>query len=250
MKHLTAISFVLSFAILPQIDTERTVWDGVYNEAQAQRGALSYTRNCGGCHMENLAGQGEVPALKGTAFMDRWRDYSLLPLLSLIKTEMPPLRFRTPGTPKLSDETYTDILTYLLKANDFPAGNSELALDALDKVQIVGREGPAPPPNFALVLVVGCMALTADSRWVVAAATEPVRATMPDITTAEELRASLAKQFGTRQFRLADFGYLGAEFRPESLRGQKIQVKGYLIRQREFERISVTSLQTVASRCG
>ncbi len=250
MTHLAVITFLLSFSILPQSDAGKTVWDGVYTQAQAERGALAYGANCRGCHMEDLGGQGEAPALKGNAFMDRWRDYSLQPLLSLIKTEMPPLRFRTPGTPKLNDETYADILTYLLLANDFPPGTRELTLDTLDKVQIVGKEGPAPPPNFALVMVVGCLALTPDSRWTVVAATEPVRATMPDIATAEELRASQARRFGTRQFRLADFGYLGAEFRPDSLRGHKIQVKGYLIQQREFERISVTSLETVAPRCG
>ena len=42
MTHLAVITFLLSLSILPQSDAGRTVWDGVYTRAQAERGALAY----------------------------------------------------------------------------------------------------------------------------------------------------------------------------------------------------------------
>ena len=169
-----------------------TVWDGVYTVPQADRGLAAYTKNCGACHMADLGGRGESPALKGDGFMDRWHDYSLRPLFGLIKTEMPPLRFRMPDTHPLPDDTYVDIISYLLKVNGFPAGTSELTLANLNAVQILGKKGAAPPPNFALVLLVGCLAQDARGRWILEGATSPVRATMPDQATAEEIQADVA----------------------------------------------------------
>jgi hypothetical protein len=230
--------------------THRSVWDGVFNAAQAQRGRAAYSANCSGCHMDDLGGnRGEAPALKGAGFMDRWRDYPLEPLLALIETEMPPLRFRTRETPKRSADTNLDIVAYLLDRNGFPAGNAELTRPSVPRVFIVDKDGPQPPPNFALVLSVGCLVPENPTRWVLANATEPTRATRPDEATAEELAAASFTPLGRRQFRVADLGYLGVEFNIEAFRGHKVQVKGYLIRQPEFERISVTSITDIARSC-
>jgi hypothetical protein len=75
----------------------------------------------------------------------------------MVRTEMPPLRFRTPETKQLPDNVYLDIITYIFKENGFPAGKAGLSLDNLEKVQILGRNGIQPPPQYALVLSVGCM---------------------------------------------------------------------------------------------
>jgi hypothetical protein len=200
--------------------------------------------------MNDLGGnRGEAPALKGAAFMDRWRDYPLQPLYALIETEMPPLRFRTPETPKRNAGANLDILAYLLEGNGFPAGNTELTQNGLTRVFMVDKEGPQPPPNFALVLSVGCLVPETPSRWILANATEPIRATKPDEATPEEMAAASFTPLGRRQFRVADLGYLGPGFSPEAFRGHKVQVKGYLIRQPEFERISVTSIVDIARGC-
>jgi hypothetical protein len=233
-----------------QTSARRTVWDGVFTTAQAQRGRGAFAANCKGCHMEDLGGtKGEAPALKGDAFMDRWRDYPLQPLMELIETEMPPLRFRTPETPKRDTATNIDILAYLLAENGFPAGATELTQGTLGRVSMINKDGPQAPPNFALVLSVGCLVPETSSRWVLANATEPVRATKPDDTTPEELVAASLAPLGRRQFRVADLGYLGDGFNPAAYRGHKVQVKGYLIRQPEFERISVTSIGDIARGC-
>jgi hypothetical protein len=85
--------------------------------------------------------------------------------------------------------------------------------------------------------------------WTLTSATEPVRATLPDIYTKDEIEAAKTKLLGLREYRLADFGYLGRGFAPDNLEGHRILVKGYIIRQREFERISVTSVTDIAPGC-
>ena len=35
-----------------------TVWDGVYTEGQAERGAVQYTEACAACHTPDLSGDG------------------------------------------------------------------------------------------------------------------------------------------------------------------------------------------------
>jgi len=227
---------------------KKSVWDGAYSPAQAERGQKAYTANCAGCHQPDLAGKGEVPPLKGDAFMERWHDYSVKPLFNMIKNEMPPLRFRTSETKPLPDPMYVDIISYIFKTNGFPAGDKELTADALDRVQILGKNGVQPPPQFALVLSVGCMTYKPVS-WMLSYATTPVRATMPDVAIRDEIEAAKATPLGFRDYRLADFGYLGREFNPEALEDHRILVKGYIIRQPEFERISVTSVTDIAAEC-
>jgi hypothetical protein len=238
----------LAFPPLQAQDPQRSVWDGAYTEAQAERGQKAYAANCAGCHQQDLRGKGEVPALKGDAFIERWHDYSVKPMFEMIKTEMPPLRFRTPETKPLPDATYVDIITYIFKSNAFPAGSGELGVDGLEQVQILGKNGAQPPPQYALVLSVGCMRYRPIS-WMLSSATSPVRATMPDVAAREEIAAAREVELGFRDYRLADFGYLGRNFNPESLEDHRILVKGYIISQPEFERISVTSVTDIAADC-
>jgi hypothetical protein len=115
-------------------------------------------------------------------------------------------------------------------------------------VQILSKNGVQPPPQFALVLSVGCMTYKPIS-WMLTDATTPARATMPDLATKDEIDAAKSVPLGFRQYRLADFGYLGRGFNPEAFEDHRILVKGYIIRQTEFERISVTSVTDIAAQC-
>jgi hypothetical protein len=239
---------MLATVAMPVQSGKKSVWAGAYTTAQAERGEKAFIANCAGCHQTNLGGKGEVPALKGDGFMERWHDYSVKPLFEMIRTEMPPLRFRTPETKPLPDNLYVDIITYIFKSNGFPAGDSELSLTSLDQVQILSKTGVQPPPQFALVLSVGCMTYRPQS-WMLRYATSPIRATMGDIAAREEIEAAKTVQLGLRDYRLADFGYLGRGFNPEALEDHRVLVKGYIIRQPEFERISVTSVTDIAREC-
>ena len=65
----------------------------------------------------------------------------------------------------------------------------------------------------------------------------------------EEIEAAKTTPLGFREYRLADFGYFGRDFNPEALEDHRVLVKGYIIRQPEFERISVTSVTNIAAEC-
>src|SRR5258705_9379705 len=109
-------------------------------------------------------------AMKGDFFMERRREDNLETLFLNMKATMPR---GNPGS--LPDQTYTDIISYLLQSNDMPTGSTELKPDTLEKIQLVGKDGPKPVPNFAPVLAVGCLIETGENRWVLTDASEPVR---------------------------------------------------------------------------
>jgi mono/diheme cytochrome c family protein len=115
--------------------TRRSVWDGVYTDAQAKRGRESYEYSCATCHGPDLDGDPgrDVPALYGEDFIGQWSKHTVKDLFDLIMKSMPK---DSPGS--LRAETYVEIVTYLLQANEFPSGGQELTTDAavLDRVGI------------------------------------------------------------------------------------------------------------------
>jgi len=64
----------------------RTVWDGVYTEAQAARGMTAFGQSCAGCHA--LAAQGKAP-LVGDAFWKSFAQKSVGDVLEFVSTYMP-----------------------------------------------------------------------------------------------------------------------------------------------------------------
>ncbi len=104
-----------------------TVKDGVYTEAQAARGQAAYKEHCGYCHRDNLTGGGSeagAPALAGPIFVHRWRDQPVSDVFVTIGTTMPQDK---PDT--LGPQTVVDIVSFLLKANQFPSGPQDLPAD-------------------------------------------------------------------------------------------------------------------------
>jgi hypothetical protein len=69
------------------------------------------------------------------------------------------------------------------------------------------------------------------------------------MVTVDEIQTAATKPPGTLEFRLENFGYLGADFSAERYQGQRVLVKGTLVRQQSAERINITSLTTVAETC-
>ena len=103
----------------------RSVWDGVYTEAQAARGAKVYAERCTACHGETLGGVEAAPALTGAAFNTTWDGVPLGDLAERIRVSMP---LDAPGS--LSRRQTSDVVAYLLQAGKFPAGSSELPAEA------------------------------------------------------------------------------------------------------------------------
>ena len=102
----------------------RTVWDGVYTDAQAERGRESYQQSCVGCHRDDLRGDNTAPSLVGESFTFLWGDMEVGELSARIQKLMPP---QGPGS--LPAQTYIDIVAFMLQKNAFPAGSVELSAD-------------------------------------------------------------------------------------------------------------------------
>ena len=102
----------------------RTVWDGVYTEAQARRGQSEYMRACAACHAEDLRGNGTAPSLVEESFAFLYGDTSVGDLLERIRMLMPSDR---PGS--LSGQSYRDVIAFILQSNKLPSGEKELDAD-------------------------------------------------------------------------------------------------------------------------
>lgn len=111
----------------------QSLQDGVYTEAQAERGAEEYSARCASCHSADLRGNSNSPSLIGLSFMFIWEGRSLGELYEKMSTEMPT---EDPGS--LSQQSYAAILAFILQSNEFPVGNHELpsTADALNSIQI------------------------------------------------------------------------------------------------------------------
>jgi len=111
------------------------VWDGIYTEAQADRGTMIYKENCESCHAENMHGGPGVKGLVGIGFRFLWDGHNLGELFDYMQINMPPGKAGL-----LTDQEYIDVLTTVLRGNDIPAGGTaELAPDQklLDGIKIV-----------------------------------------------------------------------------------------------------------------
>jgi mono/diheme cytochrome c family protein len=67
----------------------RPAWDGVFNAAQAARGAAVYRESCARCHGQDLSGGENSPALAGAGFLARWSGKSAADFLERTRRTMP-----------------------------------------------------------------------------------------------------------------------------------------------------------------
>src|SRR5579864_5284997 len=208
----------------------RTVWDGVYTEAQASRGLVAFGPNCSGCHA--LAAEGRAP-LAGDPFWKSFAQKTVADLLEFVSANMPN---GTPGS--LSESTYADLVALILKTNGFPAGTTELARNTITGVQIVPKDGSAELPANALARVVGCLARSG-SDWVVTNATNPERA-----EHAASGAEDAAKPLGSRTIALKF-----VVTRLDAMAGSRVAVSGLLIGTGGADGINVTTVTRVAEKC-
>jgi S-disulfanyl-L-cysteine oxidoreductase SoxD len=137
----TAIAAAAGFASESALRAQAaaSVWDGVYSDAQADRGGTLYGQNCASCHGDHLQGKHPTtPALAGDTFKGNWNGQSVDDLFEKIQTSMPG---DNPGS--LSRQQNADILAFLLKSNQFPAGKDDLPSEA-DKLKPIRFEAARP----------------------------------------------------------------------------------------------------------
>jgi hypothetical protein len=225
-------------------DTPKTtILDGVFTAAQAERGREAYDLHCSSCHYSDLRGT-NGPALKGQPFIDNWREDSAKALFTFVQTSMPQ---RAPAS--LSDETYVDILAYILSVNMFPAGSKELSASELDRIQFVGHNGPAPIPTFALITVIGCLVKNLETNeWNLTNASDPIR-TRDEKPKPSDVQAAAGKSLGMETFRLVYVDDMRPAFIPEQNVGHKLLANGYLLRNIKGVGLTVTWLESIPSDC-
>ena len=131
MRYRTILAAVAILALAggtAQAQKRISIWDGVYTDAQADRGHTLYMQNCGRCHGADLSGTYETPPLVGR-FMPYWSGSTLDTLFDYVSTSMP---LDHPGM--LGAGANTDIVAFLLKSNEIPSGSKELAAGNLQTI--------------------------------------------------------------------------------------------------------------------
>ena len=129
--RVAAIFLVPAFAVLALHATvhaqppTKSIWDGVYSQAQAERGRGLYQEQCASCHGSELTGGEMAPPLSGGEFMAGWDGLTVGDLFERIRISMPQ---NAPGS--LSGQQNADILAFVFSVNKFPAGDTELPKEA------------------------------------------------------------------------------------------------------------------------
>jgi cytochrome c553 len=221
----------------------KTVWDGVYLPAQAERGQDLYAQHCSGCHGDFLDGDGaseRVVALSGDTFADNWESASLNDLFAKIAKTMP----RSAAGTLKSAETL-ELIAFLLKYNGYPSGTTALAeTPDLALVDIVGKDGPRPLRVGSGVRAVGCLTPGTGDAWTLTRASALVRTRNPAASTGPDADRARATPLGSKTIRLTN-----GKLDPEAKAGAKVEVKGALSAVGAEDGITVMSLQAIGPMC-
>src|SRR5262245_9011943 len=119
-----------------------------YTAAQATQGRSAYALHCAFCHGAHLDDGEFAPPLRGTEFRQRWGAQSAESLFNYMSTKMPPAR------PALGNETYVQLLAYMLQENGQEPGPRELPVDP-DALKAIGLMLAATRPGVSGGLVAG-----------------------------------------------------------------------------------------------
>lgn len=215
----------------------RTVWNGVYTEAQATRGGVVFSASCSRCHSAEPNAGEEGRRLAGDHFWQSYRESTVDRLLDFVSKNMPN---GAGGT--LSANNYADVVAFILNLNGLPTGAAELTKENAVGVQIIAKDGPGELPNGTLVTVVGCAARKEGGGWVLNRATAPARAEVA--TTPADNAADVARPLGDRTYTLM---YLLTPL--DRNVGNRMRVRGLLMGDGGRNGINVSTTQALAETC-
>ena len=210
----------------------RTVWDGVYTEAQAARATSVFGASCSNCHSLAPDGTGNRP-LAGERFWQRNTQKSVGELLAFVSKNMP----NGAAAGSLPPATYNDLVALILKSNGLPAGTAELTPETAASAQIIPKDGPGELPANTLVRVVGCLARNG-TEWVLTSATAPVRA-----------EGAKADDDATRPLGERTLALKFVLTRLDANLGKRMAVSGMLMGAGGTDGINVTTVTKVAETC-
>lgn len=140
-RYLAAAAALFAAAVntaaFSQAAGGKSVWDSVYSNEQSQRGEEISKKSCVSCHGEALAGSDLAPALQGEDFRGAWSGRTAAELFEKIQTTMPADQAGT-----LKPQESAELVAYMFKLNEYPAGATELASEmaALQQIKITGKK--------------------------------------------------------------------------------------------------------------
>jgi cytochrome c553 len=106
---------------------------GVFTAEQAKNGERAFQAKCATCHGADLhSTDAEAPDLTEGAFKFGWQGKTMANRFEQIRSTMPYGNARS-----LDDQTYIDIVAYILQFNGIPSGNQKLEPDVRVLEQIV-----------------------------------------------------------------------------------------------------------------
>lgn len=239
--HATFAAFVAGFALVnlavivrARAQAPRTVWTGVYTDAQAERARPTFDSTCSRCHtLDAGATAGQGGPLVGDKFWTANSQKSVGDLLAYVSKNMP-----NGNGGSLSPSTYNDLVALILKSNGFPTGTTEVSPAAVADVQIIPRDGPGDLPANVLARVVGCLKKDG-SDWVLTNATAPERIDKTGPGPNDATKPLGSKSF-TLKFVLT---------RLDSYVGQRMSASGMLLGAGGVDGINVTTVSRVAETC-
>jgi cytochrome c553 len=116
----------------------RSTSSGIFTAEQAKNGERAYQARCASCHGADLRSTDpEAPDLTEGIFQFGWKGKTLAEMFEQTRSTMPLRNARS-----LDDQTYVDILAYILQFNGAPSGNQKLEPDPSTLQQIL-----IEPPN-------------------------------------------------------------------------------------------------------
>lgn len=237
VRCAASVALAVHIGAQQQDARSRSVWDGAYTAAQAERGKQVYARHCARCHGDDLASPRNP--LSGDLFAEHWESRTLAALFRRIRDTMPAGQVTA-----VEESEKLDTMAYVLQQNGFPVGRVELTpdADALAKIQITGKSGPTPVRTGTLVRTAGCLELRDDREWQLTDVTEPERAALD--AASDNRPRSPSPQAGARTIVL-----LNPFPSPTAHRGHRIAATGFLIRRADGDAINVVSLEMLAPSC-
>ena len=215
-----------------QAPAQKTVWDGVYTDAQADRATGTFGASCARCH-SLTPGDGRRP-LAGDTFWQKHTQKTVGDLLAYVSANMP-----NGQGGSLSAASYNDLMALILRSNGLPAGATELSPEAVAKVAIVPKGGGGELPANALARVVGCLVGKTGSDWTISNATAPERIEKPGAGT-EDATRPLGDRTMALKFVLS---------RLDANVGKRVSVSGILLGAGGANGINVTLVNVVGESC-
>ncbi|HEX7079462.1 MAG TPA: PQQ-binding-like beta-propeller repeat protein [Gammaproteobacteria bacterium] len=110
-----------------------------FTAEEAAAGRTAFAEHCAMCHGEDLRTLPNA-RLAGPEFVSRWRNRSTNELLAQLRSTMPP---EGPGA--LPEETYVNVVAYLLERNGATAGNAPLTTATAVIGTLLPAAGPSGP---------------------------------------------------------------------------------------------------------